>query len=54
MRDQLDGSINSIGTAGLDGHGGGEGRKEVITFVLYFRGRIEGFVDGFHIWGTGK
>lgn len=54
MRDQLDGSINSIGTAVLDGYGGGEGRKGVITFVLYFRGRIEGFVDGFHIWGTGK
>ena len=47
MRDQLDGCSNSIGAAGLDGYGGGEGRKGVITFVLYFRGRIEGFVDGF-------
>lgn len=46
MRDQLDGCINSTGAAGLDGYGGGEGRKGVITFVLYFRGRVEGFVDG--------
>lgn len=35
MRDQLDGCINSIGAAGLNGYGGSEGRKGAITFVLY-------------------
>lgn len=54
MRDQLDGCINSIDAAGLNDYGGSEGRKGVITFVLYFRGSIEGFVDGFHILGHRK